>query len=270
MTDSRSDENWVKHWLEQQRAALERAASATPASAGAGPKDPWRTAADKYLEALKSSGQSSAASDASFQPFAIGEELLQVWRNAWDAADTTRKAAATSFTDLLQRLPTLGMASEQTQLLRGLAAAQNECHVLEQELRKVLLELHADALDLLEKRLREGGDTGTSIKTFRDLYNLWVECAEQIYSRLAHSDAFAKLQADLGNATLKLRARQQKLVEHALKQLDLPTRSELNSVHLQLRELKRKVAQLERPAPPAKSTRTKAKSSTAKPKGSRR
>jgi class III poly(R)-hydroxyalkanoic acid synthase PhaE subunit len=99
---------------------------------------------------------------------------------------------------------------------------------------------------MMEQRLRAGATPET--QSFRDLYNLWVRCAEEIYSQLAHSDAFCKLQADLGNATLRLRAQQQKLIEQWLKQFDLPTRAEINSVHLQLKQMRERVTQLERVA----------------------
>jgi class III poly(R)-hydroxyalkanoic acid synthase PhaE subunit len=87
------------------------------------------------------------------------------------------------------------------------------------------------------------GELGTL--GFRELYDLWVECGEQVYAQVAHSAAYCQLQAQLGNATMQLRARQQKLIEHALKQFDLPTRSELNSVHRLLREQARQLRELQ-------------------------
>ena len=258
MTDSQSNENWVNSWLEQQRAALERASGAKAASdSKKGASEPWRAAADSYLDAMKSAaGNAGGNAEAPpFQPFVFGEELLQVWRTTWESLDTTRQAATANLAEVAQRLPSLGIASEQIQLWRDLAAAQAECHVHEQELRKVLLKFHRDALDLLEAKLKQSDGSAANVGTFRELYDLWVECSEEIYARLARTDAFAKLQADLGNATVKLRARQQKLIEHALRQFDLPTRAELNSLHLQVRDLKRTIAQLqsERPAAPSRS-----------------
>ena len=262
---SKSDLNqaaWWTGWLEQQREVLKQNAATNSKAAS---DEPWREAAERYSQALKAS--SAHRNDpGSFNPFAVGEELLQAWRGTWAAADAARGAAASSLSDLINRLPTLGIAREQAQLWRDLAAAQTECHALEQELRKMLIKVHADALDLVERRLRADKESETGAKSFRDLYDLWVSSAEEIYSALAHSEAFCKLQADLGNATLRLRAGQQKIAEEFLKQFDLPTRSEMNSVHLQLKQLRQRVIELENAQAPAsasvksvKPTRARAK-----------
>jgi class III poly(R)-hydroxyalkanoic acid synthase PhaE subunit len=142
-------------------------------------------------------------------------------------------------------LPALGIAREQVEAWRELAASQRECQDLEQALRVELTRMQNDVLTLLEERIRARAQAGKPISEWRDLYSLWVECGEQTYAQLAHSEAYSKLQAQLGNAAVRLRARQQKILEHALRQFDLPTRSELNTVHRQLRELRERVAVLE-------------------------
>jgi class III poly(R)-hydroxyalkanoic acid synthase PhaE subunit len=102
-----------------------------------------------------------------------------------------------------------------------------------------------EALALLEQRIRERALALQPLAAWRELYTLWVECGEQVYAQTAHSKAYCRLQAELGNAAVRVRARQQAIIEYALKQFDLPTRSELNTVHRQLRELREKTAALE-------------------------
>ena len=146
--------------------------------------------------------------------------------------------------EFLRRLPPIGLAREQTEAWRELAAAHAECRRMEHELRSVLAKVQLDALDLLERRLLER-DPKHPIASFRELYDLWVECGEQVYGKLAHSAAYSKLQAELGNASMRLRSRVQAVLEHGLKQFDLPTRSELNTLHRQVRELRLQVEQLQ-------------------------
>jgi class III poly(R)-hydroxyalkanoic acid synthase PhaE subunit len=104
--------------------------------------------------------------------------------------------------------------------------------------------VQTEALNLLERRVRER-QAAQAMTGFRELYDLWVECGEQVYAQVAHSEVYCRLQAQLGNAAMQLRARQQKLIEHALKQFDLPTRSELNSVHRQLRAQAQRLREFE-------------------------
>ena len=71
------------------------------------------------------------------------------------------------------------------------------------------------------------------------------EKGETIFATLAKDSAFTTAQAECGNALSRLKQAQQALMEHWLKSHDLPTRSELNSVHLRLRDMSRRIVELE-------------------------
>jgi hypothetical protein len=246
MSDSESNSHSsLQDWLAQQRALLKQIALATDAAQ----PQAWSKLMESYLRGLdggRAEGQNNPAAQGSgFAPFAVGAELIQIWRNGLNAAGAARGAADSNFAELFTRLPGLGITREQTQAWRDLVAAQAECHALEQKLSQLLIQVQIEALDSIEEQLDQEAGVRDGVKSFRDLYNLWVDRAERIYSQLAHSDEFCKLQGDLGNATFRLRARQQQIAEFLLKQFDLPTRSELNSVHLQLKQMREKVAALE-------------------------
>lgn len=169
-----------------------------------------------------------------------GQSYLQACMGAASAGE----GATRQFADLLARMPTLGLGREQSEPWRELLAAQAECQALEQELRAVWAQVQSDALNLLEKMLRERTpEQGTN--DYRQLYDLWVDCGEKVFAQVAHSESYAKLQAQVGNAAIKLRAKQQAVIERGLKYFDLPTRAELNTVHKQMRELRERIATLE-------------------------
>jgi class III poly(R)-hydroxyalkanoic acid synthase PhaE subunit len=261
MTNSQTrDADWLRAWIEQQREHLRRAAPGAPGEAGpdftqtftpdfaenftqdlAGR---WVAASLAYVRGLTEFAQSQPG-DATSSAARLNEEMLNAWRGGWAGATSSGRDAGQRFLEALGRLPALGIAREHAEAWRELAIAQRECQELEQALRLELTRLQNDVLSLLEQRIGERAQTDKPIGGWRELYDLWVECGEQTYAQLAHSEAYSKLQAELGNAAVRLRARQQKILEHALRQFDLPTRSELNSVHRQLRELRERVAMLE-------------------------
>lgn len=214
--------DWIHAWVEQQREQLRRAS--TP---GAQSTD-------------KASGPDTAFGDIGLRWLEAGQSYLQAWVGATSAGEGMAK----QFADLLARMPTLGLAREQTETWRELMAAQAECQALEQELRTVWTQVQSDALGLLEKMLRER-QPEQAVNNYRELYDLWIECGEKVFAQVAHSESYAKLQAQVGNAAIKLRARQQAVIERGLKYFDLPTRAELNTVHKQMRELRERIAQLE-------------------------
>jgi class III poly(R)-hydroxyalkanoic acid synthase PhaE subunit len=209
--------DWIHAWIEQQREQLRQAGTPGDPSAGDQSADKWGL---QWLQA--------------------GQSYLQAWMGAASAGE----AASRQFADLFARMPPLGLAREQTEAWRDLMAAQAECQALEQELRGVWTQVQADALGLLEKMIRERKPT-EGINNYRALYDLWVDCAEKVFAQVARSEAYAKLQAQVGNAAIKLRAKQQAMIERNLKHFDLPTRSELNTVHKQMRELRERIATLE-------------------------
>jgi hypothetical protein len=91
------------------------------------------------------------------------------------------------------------------------------------------------------------GAPGGSIESIKGLYDLWIECAEEVYGSVAHSPEYCRLIADLANSSNAVRAEQQRELESWARQFDLPTRAEVNSLHQQVRQLR---AQLRAHTPP--------------------
>jgi class III poly(R)-hydroxyalkanoic acid synthase PhaE subunit len=221
--------DWIHAWIEQQREQLRRAG----------------TAGDQSTD--KSRGGETADDTLRDMSMKWGMRWLeagQSYLQAWGGMASAGEGATRQFADLLARMPPLGLAREQTETWRELLSAQAEFQALEQELRGVWTKVQSDALTLMEQMLRER-KPAHGINDYRELYDLWVECGEKVYAQVAHSEAYAKLQAQVGNAAIKLRARQQAVMERGLKYFDLPTRAELNTVHKQVRELRERVATLE-------------------------
>lgn len=261
MTESKNDgSDWIQAWIEQQREQLRRAGlpGADAASASEGASDQygdlgmrWLEAGQAYLQGWQQFAQRSAGGAAAGEtPLEFGEDMLNAWQGTWAGAAAAGEGATRQFADLISRLPALGLAREQTESWRELLAAQTEYQHLEQELRTVWAKVQTEALVMVEAAIRErrakqGAGAAPGIDDYRELYNLWVECGERVFAQVAHSESYCKLQAQLGNAAIRLKARQQAVLERMLKQFDLPTRSELNTVHKQMRELRERITTLE-------------------------
>ena len=266
MTDAHNGgSDWIQSWIEQQREQLRRAGMPGASAAGGSAKADgvsdqmrdigmrWLEAGQTYLQGWQQFAQRQASESVSGSaaPFKFGEEMLNAWQGTWAGAASAGEGATRQFADLISRLPALGLAREQTEVLRELMAAQAEYQQLEQELRAVWAKVQTDSLAMVEVLIRERnakqGAAGAvpGIEDYRELYDLWVECGEKVFAQVAHGESYCKLQAQLGNAAIRLRASQQAVLERALKQYDLPTRSELNTVHKQMRELRERIATLE-------------------------
>ena len=244
---------WAQQWIEQQRALLEQV---VPAAAGAGfeqvneLRQQWTELGKSYLDGLMLLAQSatSATADAPgaapTSPAQPATDVFEAWKAAW-ANSLAQACGPGGWSALLTSTPPLGLFREQIEAWRAVAAARGDVERLEQELAAVLRRVQSDALALLADQVKARAATDDPVQGFRQLYDLWVECSEQVFSTVAHSSAYCHLQGELGNASMRLRARVQKVIEQGLRQFDLPTRSELNSVHQQLRLLKQRLAVLE-------------------------
>ena len=73
------------------------------------------------------------------------------------------------------------------------------------------------------------------------LYELWVSCAEEAYAATVHRSDFGRLQADIANATAALLLEQRRYAETLARAFGLPTRSEVDALNAELRELRREL-----------------------------
>lgn len=135
-------------------------------------------------------------------------------------------------------MPALGLTRERQESLQRIQTLSTQYLQQQAQLAQLWGGVIGDALQKLGERLGAKLTAGETIPSSKALYDLWIECAEEVYAKVAHSPAYAKAQADLGNTLAKLRTEQRIAIESVTQQYDLPTREELNTVHRRLRDLK--------------------------------
>jgi hypothetical protein len=218
-------------------------------AAGDAHAERFRTCCEQYLGIARALGEalgraSAAGGDPGQQARAFGESLAglqQHFAGLWTAMPFgAPPAAAHGNAEAGQRI--VQLAAELGKAQAQLSAQWNE--------------IIATALRQLAERAPSLGLDGPSPESIRRLYDEWVDIAESAYSQAARTPAFAAAQAGLANAYSRLRSAQRELFELGARELDLPGRAELDSVHRELRELKRALRELEeRLAPRAPGAR---------------
>src|SRR5271156_1696582 len=89
------------------------------------------------------------------------------------------------------------------------------------------------ALNAMRKRSADDATTPSP----STLYDAWIDCAEQAYAQAAHGEAFTRSLAELCNILSAFKIERGKMLEALARQLDLPSRAEVDSLHRQLRDL---------------------------------
>jgi class III poly(R)-hydroxyalkanoic acid synthase PhaE subunit len=137
--------------------------------------------------------------------------------------------------------PAFGFARERQEQSQKMAAAFIEFQEATGKYNALMLKSSKRSFEIFESKLGEHDEPGRQIDSMRALYDVWVDAAEEAYAEIALSDEFRKVYGDVVNAQMRVRQAIQQEVERIGTDLGMPTRSELNSVHKRLHELRREV-----------------------------
>ena len=137
--------------------------------------------------------------------------------------------------------PAFGFAREHQEHYQQMAAAFVEFQDALGRYNALMLKSSQRSFGIFESKLGEHDEPGRQIDSMRALYDLWVDAAEEAYAEIALSDEFRKVYGDVVNSQMRVRQAIQKEVERMSTDFGMPTRSELNSVHKRLHDLRREV-----------------------------
>jgi hypothetical protein len=135
--------------------------------------------------------------------------------------------------------PAFGYAREHQQHYQKMLVAFTEYQEALKHYNALILKSSQHSFGIFEDKLAERSEPGRQIDSLRALYDLWVDSAEEAYAEIALSEEFRKVYGDVANAQTRVRSQIQQEVERIGTDLGMPTRTELNSVHKRLHELRR-------------------------------
>lgn len=155
-----------------------------------------------------------------------------------EAAAPFKQALASTFA-----MPAFGFAREQQERWQRLAAAwieqqeQNNCY------QGLMFKASQAGFERFRNKLAEREEPGRQLESMRQVYDLWIDAAEEAYAEVALSDEFREIYGNLVNAQMRVRALMQQEVEKTTAQLGVPTRSEVRSIEKSVYELRRAMKQ---------------------------
>ncbi len=145
----------------------------------------------------------------------------------------------------LLSLPAFGYARESQERAQALVRAVAEYQEQNNRYNELMMKATRIGFDRFESKLAERSEPGREISHFRALYDVYIDAAEEGYADVALSDEFREVYGAMVNAQMRVRQLVQADVERQTAALGMPGRSELDTVHQRLHELRRRVAALE-------------------------
>jgi len=137
------------------------------------------------------------------------------------------------------RAPAFGYAREHQEHYQKMLVAFAEFQEAVKQYNALILKSSQRSFEIFESKLAERAEPGRQIDSLRGLYDVWVDAAEEAYAEIALSPEFRKVYGDVVNSQMRVRSQIQQEVERIGVDLGMPTRTELNSVHKRLHDLRR-------------------------------
>lgn len=216
--------------LKQYTAWLESASGASAAATGG---LPWTDAMSRMF--------SGSTAQPFMQAFAdlpdLGAAGPEQWMQHLQSAAASMQPSGRSWFEL----PAFGLRREQQEETQANARSWAEYMQQSARYQALLAGIGHRAAELLQHRLTDSDDPGRMVDSLRALYDLWIDCAEEEYAKVAMSDEFREIYGAMINAQMQVRAHLQDQVQQSSTQLGMPTRSEVNSLGQRLQELRREL-----------------------------
>jgi polyhydroxyalkanoate synthase subunit PhaE len=262
------------------------------ATAAGGSAARWQEAVNNTLAGLKAvfNGHKPDVQGTARQAIAFWELPLNMWRRTvssssvlpGDFLQNVRALGAGQVRDELHgrvdqllSTPAVGYMreeQEQTQILIKLSIDYQQAV---QDYAATYSEIGVKCVEALQEQLRQRVTEGKSVDSLRELYDLWVDSCEQAYGDYVSTDRYVEIYGRLVNSLMALKRHGTMMVDEVLGAMNMPTRSEIDTLHLRQQEVRREIKALQAKIELLKHTRqTKAEqqeaavwTSAATPKG---
>ena len=164
----------------------------------------WQELLDKQLGIIKSSLSGKSETQERDEFSQIMNQQLEFWRNSL-AAFTPEKAARSSVKDPLNFEPFLDAFSNMDRA--GFRAAPGPWQDYQQKFtqyQQLLQSIDMESLDRLREKILQMAAQGETISGAREIFELWVDAHEEVWTRHICTDEYSKLYGEITNSLVML------------------------------------------------------------------
>jgi class III poly(R)-hydroxyalkanoic acid synthase PhaE subunit len=162
--------------------------------------------------------------------------------------DGVQLPGADAFQEHIERIlsvPSVGYTREWQEQIQQAGKLWLEYQQAQEEYAEIFRRLGTHTVDRFGEKLRELSQKGNAITGLKAFYDLWVDCAEDVYAELTGTDDYAKLNARLVNTLMAWKRHGHQMVDEMLDALSMPTREEVDTLHKRMQQLRRETKNLQ-------------------------
>jgi hypothetical protein len=217
--------------------------------------------ARRFFEAAQSTATPAAEAARVFGD-SLREQFADFFPKLWSIDPA--KFAASSAWPSMGDAPALGLTREhQLRWQRALEAGER-MNAAQRRLQRLWSDVLQEAAKAFAGPLAAAARTPPNEEGLHALYDSWIDCAEQAYARAAHGEEFGAAMAEFVNAGSEWRRHLKEGAEQYAKLLDMPTRTEINSMLQRLKALEERTRVKAAPIARAKRSSSNARKNAVK------
>ena len=142
-------------------------------------------------------------------------------------------------------IPQVGQNREIQEKLHKLVKLAAIYQDYENEKQVEMARLTQDALELMRKEILRMSKEGENFTSMRQVYDLWIESNEKVYTEFVYSEKYSELNGKVVNSQMAFMKLSHEVNEDVLTAMNMPTTKALNELERRHYELRKKVKALE-------------------------
>ncbi len=136
--------------------------------------------------------------------------------------------------------PGLGYTREHQEQLQKLGSLMVAYQKAFNEYAGAYTEMGKQSVERVKARLQQREAAGEPpIDSTRELFDLWIDCSEEVYAEFVMSDDYVRLHGELTNALMALKKHERGMMDDALQAMHLPTRREMDTLLRRFQQTRR-------------------------------
>lgn len=209
----------------------------------------WSSAMEKTFADMQNAfgGGMQQGDDAMHKMMAFWEMPFDNWQRMVSSlsltpGDALRNMPHDQVNDGLNRFlsaPGLGYSREEQGQYQDLMQRAMEYQKALQEYTQFFSNLGIKSVDRMRGKMTELSEQDKVVDSARGLYDMWVNCCEEVYGEQVMTPEYAVIHGKLVNALMALKHRMSIMVDETLGTMNMPTRSEVRTLQDRLQETRR-------------------------------
>jgi class III poly(R)-hydroxyalkanoic acid synthase PhaE subunit len=114
-----------------------------------------------------------------------------------------------------------------------------------------------ETIERLKARVIELSEKGETLDSMRDVYDLWIDCAEDAYADFAYSDEYQEIYGRMINSQMALKKETRNTVDSMATSVGLPSSRSFDTVLKRMQEMRREIRQLKKSIQPSPAQKSK-------------